>query len=122
MSKAAEPALLDDAVEPPDLGVYGFERIQIEARNPGGLQVSGVGTMSERKQKVCPRLSAVMIIMSRLWPGARRMVHTWHDFVAVFDQRHAARRKQGIVVGVDVADAVAKVPLVRVLPFAALAK
>src|ERR1039457_6319504 len=39
--------------------------------------------------------------------------------VAVFDEGHASGSDEGIVVGVDVGDAVADVALVGVLPFAA---
>jgi len=38
-----------------------------------GCRWATVGAMSERKQNVSPRLSAVIAIMSRLWPGARTM-------------------------------------------------
>src|ERR1035437_3383877 len=45
--------------------------------------------------------------------------HAGDRLVAVFDEGHAAGSQQGIVVGVDIGDAVANVALVGVLPFAA---
>src|ERR1035441_4390041 len=46
-------------------------------------------------------------------------LHAGDHLVAVFDEGHASGGQQGIVVGVDVGDAVADVALVGVLPFAA---
>src|ERR1022692_234189 len=51
--------------------------------------------------------------------GSAVHLHAGNDFVAVFDERHASGGDEGIVVGVDVGDAVADVALVSVLPFAA---
>src|ERR1035441_7943618 len=45
--------------------------------------------------------------------------HAGDHFVAVLDEGHASGSQQGIVVGVDVGNAVAHVALVGVLPFAA---
>src|ERR1039457_70190 len=54
--------------------------------------------------------------------GGAVHLHAGDHLVAVFDEGHASGSDEGIVVGVDVGDAVADVALVGVLPFAAAGK
>src|ERR1035441_4150997 len=54
--------------------------------------------------------------------GGAVHLHAGDHLVAVFDEGHASGSDEGIVVGVDVGNAVADVALVGVLPFAAAGK
>src|ERR1035438_3857271 len=100
-------------------GVDGLQRVEVEGRNPGGLQMgSGGYEVGEETEGPAAAFGGDHHIVAGVAGGAMHL-HAGDHLVAVFDEGPPTGSRQGIVVGVDVGDAVADVALVGVLPFAA---
>src|SRR5579883_570862 len=118
VGEPAHPAFVRRAAQPFSLLLDGLERIQVEGRHPGRLQMRGgrheVGEKAERASAARRGHHAQIVVVPR------RALHAdaGNDLAIARDQRHAARLDQRIVIRIDVADAVPREPLVRVLPFA----
>ena len=114
--EAADPAFVRGAPEPLRLLVDRLHRVQVERRHPRRLRV--IHRRDQVRQEAeCPPAARrrdhrhVAIVSRRAaHPDAR------HDLVIAIDQHHLAGVHQRIVIRVVVADAVPRMPVVRVLP------